>query len=81
MNIFESLTFGNVQRVVSAFPKDDEFETYTDNEEYEKYPEYYHLLRFRCPSDPSEDEDCKNNNEMANMNVKHHSRLCTMAKD
>ena len=40
--------------VCEPLPGDEEFETYIDDSEYEKYPEYSHFLRVSgtCPSDP-----------------------------
>ena len=40
--------------VCESLPGDEEFETYIDDTEYEKFPEYQHFLRVSAtyPSDP-----------------------------
>ena len=47
--------------VCEPLPSDEEFETYIDDTEYEKFPEYKHLLRASgtCPSDPCLPKDTK----------------------
>ena len=48
----DAVRYGSM--VCESLPGDEEFETYIDHSEYEKYPEYKHLLRASgtCPSAP-----------------------------
>ena len=48
----DTIRYGSM--VCESLPGDEDYQTYIDDSEYEKYPEYYHLLRVSgtCPFDP-----------------------------
>lgn len=56
-DIFASNVYHSIQCEVDKLVRnDEEYETYLDDSEYEKYPEYEHLLRGSGPSAPSSAE-------------------------